>query len=77
MVEKWDQFKERHLLTGRLNINVDEDITSNLAKLFTLGPMVSQLKVNGGDRNFDYFGEGNVNFATCHDLYLENCKFTN
>ena len=52
---------------------VDGDHTNNLAKLFTLGPMVSQLKVSGGFNNFDYFGEGNANFATCHDLDLQYC----
>ena len=74
MVEKWDQFKERHLLRGRLNVNGH---SSNLDKLFALGPMVSQLKVSGGFNNFDYFGEGNANFATCHDLVLFQCEFTN
>ena len=59
-----------------MNVFVDVGHRSKLGKLFTLGPMVSQLRVFSGS-NFDYFGEGNANFSTCHDLNLEDCKFTN
>ena len=60
-----------------MNVFVDGyDHTSKLGKLFTLGPMVSQLRVFSGS-NFDYFGEGNANFSTCHDLNLDYCEFTN
>ncbi len=59
-----------------MNVFVDVGHTSKLGKLFTLGPMVSQLRVYGGG-NIDYFGEENANFSTCHDLDLEYCKFTN
>ena len=45
LVKRWGDYQERHLLTRRLNLVVDFGHTSKLAKLFTLGPMVSQLKV--------------------------------
>ena len=70
VVNRWNGYSEKHLLRGRLNVAVDLEHKTNLAKLFSLGPMVSQLKVDGGYENFDYFGEGNANFATCHDIYL-------
>ncbi len=61
-----------------MNVFVDGyDHTKKLGKLFTLGPMVSQLRVYGANKNFDYFGEGNANFSTCHDLNLHGCSFTN
>ena len=64
-----------------MNVFVDGyDHTKKLGKLFTLGPMVSQLRVYGdiyNPPNIDYLGEGNANFSTCHDLDLEYCKFTN
>ena len=60
-----------------MNVFVDgNDHTKKLGKLFTLGPMVSQLRVYSVS-NFDYLGEGNTNFSTCHDLDLSFCKFTN
>jgi len=59
-----------------LNLFVDDGDRSKLAKLVTLGPMISQLRLNG-DENFDCLGEGNANFSTCHDLDLSSCKFTN
>ncbi len=59
-----------------MNVFVDPGHTRKLGKLFTLGPMVSQLRVYGGG-NIDYLGEGNANFSTCHDLDLAGCSFTN
>ncbi len=45
LIKRWDEYQKRHLLKGRLNIAVEFGHASKLAKLFTLGPMVSQLKV--------------------------------
>ena len=60
-----------------MNVFVDDEHISKLEKLVTLGPMISQLRVAGGNENFDFLGEGNANFSTCHDLDLSSCKFTN
>ena len=60
-----------------MNVFVDSEDRSKLEKLVTLGPMVSQLRVDGNYKNFDCLGEGKANFSTCHDLNLTYCKFTN
>ena len=61
-----------------MNVFVDSGgHISKLEKLVTLGPMISQLRVNGGLYNFDCLSEGKANFSTCHDLNLFNCMFTN
>ena len=72
MVKRWNDYEDTHLLKGRLNVFVDYTQANVQAKLFTLGPMISQLKVYGTD----CLGEENANFATCHDIDLENCEFT-
>ena len=61
-----------------MNVFVDgSEHISKFRKLVTLGPMISQLRLNGEYENFDCLGEGNANFSTCHDLDLSYCNFTN
>ncbi len=41
MVKRWTGYSENHLFGGRLNVFVDGENINKLAKLFTLGPMLS------------------------------------